>query len=153
MAAISTSETGTEGLIDGGCENYYQEPYIPKTFLWQNYVNSTLAFAPDDATVKLYVFEMTSEEQAKGIYTAILQRPNYASRTGMPDDWQATSPPVGAESRVQDTGSQWWVNFHQGVFYVEVLGPSYGPPPDLPPACADNRQEAVRFAQAVASKI
>jgi hypothetical protein len=154
VAATAVGEIETESLIDGGCENYYQDPYMPKMFLWQNYVNATLASAPDGATVKLYVFEMPSEEQAKGIFTAILQRPNYAGRTGMPNDWQATAPAVGSESRVQDTGSQWWVNFHSGVFYVEVLlGPSYGPPPDYPEADTDNRQEAVRFAQGVASKI
>jgi hypothetical protein len=154
VAAIGVGETGTEALIDGGAENYFQEPNVPTTFVWQNYVNSTLSAAPDGATVKLYIFEMPSADQAKGIYTAILQRPSHAARTGMPGDWEPTTPPVGTESRIQDTASQWWVNFYKSVFYVEVLlDPSYGPPPDYTPANADTKQEAVRFAQVVASKI
>jgi hypothetical protein len=72
----------------------------------------------------------------------------------MPDDWGPTTPTVGTESRIQDTASQWWINFHQDVFYVEVLlAPSFGPPPDWAPANADTKQETLRFAQAVASKI
>ncbi len=149
-AMTANTETGVGALIDGGYENYFQEPNLPKMFLWQNYVNSTLAAAPDGATVKLYIFEMPSVEQANGIYTAILQRPAYVSTNG----WDPTTPTVGTESRIQDTASQWWINFHQGVFYVEVLlGPSYGPPPDYALGNADTKAEAVRFAQAVASKI
>jgi hypothetical protein len=120
-------------------------------FLWQNYVNSTLPAAPppDGATVKLYIFEMPSADQAKGIYSAILPRPAYAAAA-----WEPTTPTLGTESRVQDTNTQWWVNFHQGVFYVEVLlSPSFGPPPDYAPANADTKQEAVRFAQAVAAQM
>ena len=109
---------------------------------------------PEGASVKLYIFEMPSEDQAVGIYRTILQLPSYASRTGMPGDWEPTTPTVGTESRIQDTASQWWINFHQGVFYIEVLlDPSYGPPPDYALGNAETKQEAVRFAQAVASKI
>jgi hypothetical protein len=148
-AKTATSETGVEALIDGGSENYFQAPNFPKMFIWQNYVNSTLPSAPEGATVKLYIFEMSSADQAKGIYTAILNRPSY---TG---EWEPSTPTVGTESRIQNTSSQWWINFYQGVFYVEVLlSPSYGPPPDyLPPSSADTKQETVRFAQAIASKI
>jgi hypothetical protein len=153
-AMTATSEKQTEALIDGGSENYFQEPYLPKMFIWQNYLNSTLSAAPDGATVKLYIFKMASADQAKGIYTSILQRPGWGSRTGMPDDWQAVTPTLGTESRLQDTASQWWINFHQDVFYVEILlAPSYGPPPEFTPANADTKQEAVRFARAVAAKI
>ena len=134
-AMTATTQTGVASLIDGGFENYYQEPNIPEMFLWQNYVNSTLSAAPEGASVRLYIFEMPSVEQAEGIYTAILQRPSHAGRTGLPGDWEPTTPTVGTESRVQDTATQWWINFHQGVFYVEVLlDPSYGPPPDYEPA-------------------
>jgi len=154
VAATGAGETGTEALIDGGAENYFVEPNIPTTFVWQNYVNSTLPAAPEGAILKLYIFELLSADQAQGMYSAILQRPSHAARTGMPGDWEPTTPPLGAESRIQDTASQWWVNFHQGVFYVEVLlDPSYGPPPDYTPANADTKQETVRFAQVVASKI
>jgi hypothetical protein len=61
---------------------------------------------------------------------------------------------VGAESRIEDTGSAWWVNFHQGAFYVEVvLSPSTGPAPDYAPGNPATKAEAIRFAQAVASAI
>jgi hypothetical protein len=151
VAATATTETGIGALIYGGYENYYQEPNIPKMFLWQEYVNSTLPAAPEGAYVKLYIFEMPSADQATGIYTAILQRPAYASTSG----WEPTTPTVvGTESRIQDTASQWWINFHQSVFYVEVLlDPSYGPPPDYALGNADTKAETVRFAQAVARKI
>ena len=154
QARIATSELGVEALIDGGSENYFQEPNIPKTFVWQNYVNSTLAAAPDGATVRLYIFEMPSADEAQGIYTAILQRSSHSSRTGMPGDWEPTTPTLGTESRIQDTASQWWINFHKDVFYVEVLlDPSYGPPPDYALGNAETKQETVRFAQAVATRI
>ena len=154
VAATGAGETGTEALIDGGAENYFQEPNIPTTFVWQNYVSSTLAAAPDGAKVKLYIFELPSAAQAEGIYTAILQRPSHAARAGMPGDWEPTTPTVGTESRIQDTATQWWVNFHHGAFYVEVLlDPSYGPPPDYALGNAETKQEAVRFAQAVAARI
>ena len=154
VAATGAGETGTEALINGGAENYFQEPNIPTTFVWQNYVSSTLSAAPDGAKVKLYIFELPSAAQAQGIYTAILQRPSHAARTGMPGDWEPTTPILGTESRIQDTATQWWVNFHQGVFYVEVLlDPSYGPPPDYALGNAETKQEAVRFAQAVAARI
>jgi hypothetical protein len=148
-AKTATSLNGVENLIDGGSENYFQGSNLPKMFFWQNYVNSTLPSAPEGATVKLYIFELPSADQAKGIYTAILKRPSY---TG---EWEPSTPTVGTESRIQNTSSQWWINFNQGVFYVEVLlAPSYGPPPDyLPPSNADTKQETVRFAQAIASKI
>jgi hypothetical protein len=153
-AMTATTQTGVAGLIDGGFENYYQEPNIPQMFLWQNYVNATLAAAPEGAAVKLYIFEMPSAAEAKGIYTAILQRPSHSSRTGQPGDWEPTAPTIGTESRIQDTSSQWWVNFYQDVFYIEVLlDPSFGPPPDYALGNAANKQEAVGFAQKVAAKI
>jgi hypothetical protein len=153
-AMTATTQTGVAGLIDGGFENYYQEPNIPQMFLWQNYVNATLAAAPEGAAVKLYIFEMPSAAEAKGIYTSILQRPSHSSRTGQPGDWEPTAPTIGTESRIQDTSSQWWINFYQDVFYIEVLlDPSFGPPPDYALGNAATKQEAVGFAQKVAAKI
>ena len=153
-AMTGATEKQVEDLIDGGAEDFFQEPNIPTLFLWQNYLNSTLAAAPDGAMVKLYILELPSADQAKGLYTQILTRPNYQRKTGMPDDWAPTTPTVGEESRIQDTGAQWWVNFHKAVFYVEVLmEPSVGPPPDYATGNADTKQEAMRFAQAIASRI
>jgi hypothetical protein len=43
---------------------------------------------------------------------------------------------------------------HQDLFYVEVqLYPSSGPAPDYTPGNADLKNEALRFAQAIASSI
>jgi hypothetical protein len=61
---------------------------------------------------------------------------------------------MGDDSRIQDTGTAWWVNFRKKAFYVEVLlAPSYGPPPDYAIGDADLKNEALRFAQAIASRI
>jgi hypothetical protein len=143
-----------EALVDGAAADFFTPPYEPKEFAWQNYVNSTLPAAPEDAYLSLYVLRMPSAEQARGLYAALLQGALYTRRLGTPDDWQPTSPPVGTESRVQDTGSDWWINFHQDVFYVEVrLDPSCGPAPDYTPGNAATKAEALRFAQSVASAI
>ena len=136
-AATATTEIETEALIDGAAANFYMAPYTPKVFAWQNYVNSTLPAAPEGARLSLFILQMPSVAQATGIYEALLQSPLYSRQTGTPNDWQAPSPPVGTESRIQDTGSQWWINFHKDVFYVEVsLDPSYGPAPDYMPGWA-----------------
>ena len=151
-AMTASSKQEAVGLIDGGAEPFYRDPFTPEQFLWQNYVNSALAAAPDGAWVMLYILEMPSAEQAGGLYTAILQEPEYKRKAGTSEDWQPTSPLLGTESRIQDSGSSWWINFHQGVYYVEVqLGPSYGPPPDYTPSDPDLKQECFRFAQAIAS--
>jgi hypothetical protein len=150
----ATTEQEAVALIDGGAEAFYMAPYTPRVFAWQNYVNSTLPAAPDGARLRLYVLQMPSADQAAGLYTAVLQLAEYSRKSGTPDDWQPTSPPVGAESRIQDTATSWWVNFHQDVFYVEVnLDPSYGPAPDYTPGNASTKAEAIRFAQAVAAAI
>ena len=148
------TKEGAEGLIDGAANPFYLAPYTPKLFVWQVYLNTTLPAAPDGASVNLYILEMPSAEQASGLYTSLLQYSEYARKSGTPDDWKPTSPPLGTESRIQDTTSQWWINFHQDVFYVEVsLDPSTGPAPDYTPSDPDLKQEAVRFAQAVAGRI
>jgi hypothetical protein len=148
------TKTEAEGLIDGAASPFYLDPYSPKLFVWQVYVNTTLPAAPDGAQASLYILEMPSAEQASGLYASLLQYSEYARKSGTPDDWQATSPRLGTDSRIQDTTSQWWVNFHKDVFYVELsLDPSTGPAPDYTPSDPDLKQEAVRFAQAVASKM
>jgi hypothetical protein len=150
----ATTQQDTEALIDGAAADFFMPPYTPKEFVWQNYVNTTLPFAPDGAWLSLYVLWMPSAEQATGLYAALLQASLYSTRVGTPDDWHPTTPPVGTESRIQDTGSSWWINFHQDAFYVEIaLDPSYGPAPDYIPGSAETKAEALRFALAVASKI
>jgi hypothetical protein len=151
-ALTADSELGTELLIDGGAADLFMAPYKPKEFAYQNFVNATLRSAPDGAHVKLYILLMPSVEEAKGLYKGLLQASNYARKTGTPEDWQAPSPLVGDESRFQDTGSQWWVNFRKDVFYCEVsLDPSAGPAPDYTPGNNETKTEAIRFAQAIAS--
>jgi hypothetical protein len=150
----ATTQQDTEALIDGAAADFFMPPYTPKEFAWQNYVNTTLPIAPDGARLSLYILWMPSAEQATGLYAALLQASLYSTRVGTPDDWQPTTPPVGTESRIQDTGSSWWINFHQDAFYVEIaLDPSYGPAPDYVPGSAETKAEALRFALAVASKI
>ncbi len=146
----ATTKAEAVGLIDGAAAPFYKDPYTPKEFVWQNYVNTSLPAAPppNGAGLVLYIWEMPSADQASGLYTALLQESEYSG------NWQPTSPPLGAESRIEDTNTAWWVNFHQGVFYVEVfLSPSYGPAPDYTPGNTDLQAEALRFAQAIASKI
>lgn len=147
----ATDATGVIGLIDGGGESYFKG-YTPKLFVWQPYVNESLPSVPDGASLDLRVIEYPSADQASGIYSAVLNLGDYAART--PEGWQPTSPAIGTEARIQDTTRQWWVNFHQGVFYVEVVvDPSTGPEPNFTPGNEETKKEAIRFAQAVAGKI
>jgi hypothetical protein len=137
------------GLIDGGAEAYFVESYAAKLFVWQLYTNDSLPAAPDGASIDLRVVEYPSADQAAGLYEAVVPLGDYARR-----EWEPTSPAMGTASRIQDTGSQWWVNFYQGTFYVEVvLDPSTGPAPDYLPGDTDLKAEAIRFAQAVAGKM
>jgi len=153
-AMTATTKQDAVGLIDGGADPFYRDPFTPKQFLWQNYVNDSLAAAPSGAWIMLYILEMPSAEQASGLYASLLKESDYARKAGTSEDWQPTSPLLGAESRIQDTNSSWWINFHQGVYYVEVqLGPSSGPPPEYTRSDPDLKQECFRFAQTVASGI
>jgi hypothetical protein len=154
-AVVATNQQELESLIDGGAIPFYTSPYQPKVFAWQNYVNETLRDALDGAHVSLYVVQMPSAEDAAGLYKALLGFSEYSRKVGTPDDWQdPTSPRLGTDSRIQDTGSQWWVNFYKDAFYVEVmLDPSYGPAPDYVPGSPALKAEALRFAQVVASRL
>jgi hypothetical protein len=152
-AMTATNLTEATNLIDGAAEPYYVGPNIPKMFLWQNYLNPTLS-APEGSRVSLYIFVMPTAAQAKGLYTALLQFSEYRRRTGTPDDWQPTVPVIGTESRMEDTGTQWWINFYKDVYYVEILlDPSYGPPPEYLIGDPAAQQAALRFAQAIAARI
>jgi len=143
-----------EGLIDGGASPFFNAPNIPKLFVWQNYINTTLPAAPDNALIYVYILEMPSAALAKGLYTAVASLSEYSRRSGTSEDWKAVTPSLGTESRIQDTSSQWWINFYQGVFYVEVvMSPSAGPAPDYLPSDIDLKNEAIKFARAIASKI
>jgi hypothetical protein len=151
---IATTQQEAEALIDGAAAGFFVAPYTPNVFAYQVYVNSTLPAAPDGANLTLYILQMPSAEQATGLYRAVLTLSEYSMRAGTPEDWQPTTPALGTESRIEDTATEWWINFHKDVFYVEVkLSPSYGPPPDYIPGSIDTKQEALRFAQAVASRI
>jgi len=153
-AMTGTTVKEVEALIDGGADPFFMEPYKPKMFLWQNYMSSSVAAAPDGATLAIFILQMPSADQASGLYTALLDISEYARKSGTPDDWQPTSPILGDGSRIQDTGTSWWINFHKGEFYVEVImDPSYGPPPDYKIGDPDLKKECYRFAEALASKI
>jgi hypothetical protein len=150
-----TTIKGVERLIDGAATPFFIEPYAPKLFVWQNYVNMTLPAAlPDGAFISMYLLQMPSAEQASGLYTSLLKLSEYNRKQGTADDWKPTSPPLGDEARIEDTGSTWWINFHKGEYYVEiVLSPSTGPAPDFLPGDADTKNEAMHFAKAVADKM
>lgn len=152
-AMMATNYTETVNLIDGAAENFYTAPNIPRLFLWQNYLNPALS-PPDGAMVRLFILVMPSAAQAKGLYTAILEKAEYTRSLGTPLDWQPTTPTIGTESRIQDTGAQWWINFYKDVYYVEVLlDPSFGPPPDYVLGDPATKQAALGFAQAIAARI
>jgi hypothetical protein len=151
VAATATTVEDVVALIDGTAEDFFAAPFTPKMFAWQNYVNSTVADAPDGATANLYILEMPSADQASGLYASVVTLPLYARR-----QWQdPTTPPVGTGSRIQNSGTDWWINFYKGNFYIELkVTPSQGPPPDYLPADLEStKTEAYRFAQAIAGRI
>jgi hypothetical protein len=158
-AATASSLDEAVGLIDGGAAPFYKAPYSPKMFVWQNFANSTLPAAPPPkgASLMLYILQMPSEDQARGLYADLRSTggTDYSRLQGTAQDWQdPTTPPLGTDSRIEDTGAQWWVNFYKGVYYAEVmLFPSYGPAPDYVTSQPDLKKETLRFAEAVASKM
>jgi hypothetical protein len=157
----STLEEGTS-LIDGGMEPFYADGFSPKKFIWQNYKNGSLPAAPVDswnsqgATLMLFVFQLSSAAQASGLYQNLLKFVQYTRlKTATSSGWEEpTTPLVGAKSRMQDTGADWFVNFQKDEYYVEIrFSPSNGPAPDFTPGNLDLKKEALRFAQAVASRL
>jgi hypothetical protein len=157
----TTMDEGTS-LIDGGIEPFYADGFSPKLFIWQNYKNSRLPSAPADssnpkgATLSLYVLRLPSADQASGLYQNLLKYSEYTrKKTATSSGWEEPTPPLlGAKSRIQDTGADWFINFQKNEYYVEIsLTPSNGPAPDFTPSDASLKQEALRFAQAVASRL
>jgi hypothetical protein len=155
VAALATNVTDTTNLIDGAAADFFAAPYSPVTFAWQNYLNASLespippSAGGPGATLKLYILQMPSADQACGLYTSLLSDNFYASTWTDP-----TSPTVGTKSRITDSGTDWWVNFCKGVHYVEArLSPSYGPAPDYTPGDATTKKAAMDFAVAVAAKM
>jgi len=161
--ATATTEPATEALIDGAAADFFAAPSTPVLFAWQTYLNTTVSTAntatgaPDTnpefvngATLDLKILQMPSTAQAAGLYASLRAASLYAGKT-----WaEPTSPKIGTDSRLADTGDHWWINFYQGDFYVEVsMGPSYSPPPDFTPGNTVTRDLAFAFAAAVAGKI
>jgi hypothetical protein len=154
-AATATTEIDTEDLIDGAAADFFAAPNTPKQFAWQNYVSTTVTDAPSGASVTLYVLQLPSAAEAKTLYSSLLSASLYSRKVGTPDDWKdPTSPLVGTDSRIQDTGDHWWINFYKGNYYVEVsLSPSAGPAPDFTPGDAATKTAAFSFATSIAGKI
>jgi len=150
-----TTKAEVEAWIDGAATPFFLAPSTPTMFAWQNYTNPTLPAAqPDVASISMYILQMPSVDQANGLYTAVLPLSEYARKAGTAEDWKPTTPTIGDASRIEDDGSHWWINFHKGVFYVEIkLDPSTGPAPDYTASDPDTMKEAVRFAQAVADRM
>jgi hypothetical protein len=150
VAATATTATAASDLIDGGSEAFFNAQFSPMVLAWQNYVNTTLV-PPTTYTLKLYIIQMSSAAQASALYASLTAATStdtlYTSNT-----WTATSPVVGNESRITDSGTDWWINFDKGVYYVEVrLSPSYDA--SFNPSDPVSQAEAMRFAQAVAAKM
>jgi hypothetical protein len=162
-AATATTEVDTEALIDGAAAEFFAAPYAPVQFAWETYVNATISTAdtaspawdqqfPDGAAVDLKILQLPSAAQASGLYASLKPAALYAKYDSKWAD--PSSPKVGTDSRVVDTGDHWWINFYQGNFSVEVsMGPSYNPPPDYIPGNTVTQAAAFAFAAAVAGKI
>jgi hypothetical protein len=153
IAAVATTEMDAESLIDGAASDFFTGPAVPTTFVWQNYYDPSLPSAmggPGGSTLSLYILKMPSAAQALTLYTSLRQSTLYAG-----NDWSdPTSPLVGARSRITDSGTDWWINFCKGSYYVEVrMTPSYGPPPDYAPSDAAQKKAAMDFASAIAARM
>ena len=155
-ATATTEEQATTGLgLDGASEPFYAG-FTPVIFAMQNYVNTSLdepgcatAAFPDCHALMLFVVQMSSADQAASLYTSVLSSQLYAAGT---NPWETpTTPLVGTNSRIDDTGTQWWINFYKGIYYVQVkMTPSYATTANT---ADQSKAEALRFATAVASKM
>ena len=135
-AAVATSKT--QAAVDlqlGDAVEPFYAGYSPKKLALQSYVNSNMG-----GTVVVIVLEMPTADQAAALYGSLVSDVSYSSSV-----WEDPAN-VGTASRIADTGTTWWVNFYQGVYYVEdKLYPSGGD--------ATTRADALEFAQAIAQKI
>jgi hypothetical protein len=152
VAATATTEKDVTDLIDGAAADFFAAPYTPQNFAWQNYVNASLPSpmgATTGSTMKLYIMQMPSGQPCT-LYTSLLKVALYSTNT-----WtDPTSPAIGTKSRITDSGTDWWINFCTGNYYVEArLSPSYGPAPDYAIGDATQKQAAMDYAVAVASKM
>jgi hypothetical protein len=150
VAATATTAQGTTDLIGSAAANFFAAPYSPVTFAWQNYINASLVSPQNStsgSTLKLYILQMPSADQACGLYTSLLSASLYRLTWTDP-----TSPTVGTKSRITDSGTDWWVNFCKGNYYVEVrLMPSYAA--DFTPSDPGQKKAAMDFAVAAAANI
>ena len=150
VAATATTAQGATDLIGSAAANFFAAPYSPVTFAWQNYVNASLVSPQNStsgSTLKLYILQMPSADQACGLYTSLLSASLYRLTWADP-----TSPTVATKSRIADSGTDWWINFCKGNYYVEVrMTPSYAA--DLTPGDPAQKQAAMDFAVAVAAKM
>jgi hypothetical protein len=162
--ATATNQGATNDLIDGASADFFpsDSSYTPVLFAWQDYLSTSISTSsttdgtpdvqfPKGATLTLYVLQMPSAAQASGLYGSLLNASLYDGKA-----WtDPSSPKVGTGSRVANAGgTNWWINFYQGDFYVEVsMGPSYSPPPDYTADNPTTRAAAFAFAAAVAGKI
>ncbi len=150
VAATATTAQGTTDLIGSAAANFFAAPYSPVAFAWQNYINASLVSPQNStsgSTLKLYILQMPSADQACGLYTSLLSASLYHLTWADP-----TSPTVGTKSRITDSGTDWWINFCKGNYYVEVrLMPSYAA--DFTPSDPGQKKAAMDFAVAVAANI
>jgi hypothetical protein len=152
VAATATTEKDVTDLIDGAAADFFAAPYSPQNFAWQNYVNASLPSplgATTGSTMKLYILQMPAGQPCN-LYTSLLNVALYKSNT-----WtDPTSPAIGTKSRITDSGTDWWINFCKGNYYVEArLSPSYGAAPDYAVADATQKQAAMDYAVAIAAKL
>jgi hypothetical protein len=152
VAATATTEQAVTDLIDGAAADFFASPYTPQNFAWQNYLNASLPSpmgATTGSTMKLYILQMPSGQPCN-LYASLLNVALYSSNT-----WtDPTTPAIGTKSRITDSGTDWWINFCKGSYYVEVrLSPSYGPAPDYAVSDAGQKKAALDYATAIAAKM
>lgn len=152
VAATGTTKDEVVDLVDGAAADFFADPFTPKGFAWQNYVNASLhpPMGAAAASLRLYILEMPDAGQAESLYAELRKGSLYAGNV-----WtDPTSPALGSKSRITDSGADWWINFAKGKYYVEVrMTPSYGPEPNYEPGDATTKAAALAFAAAVAAKM
>jgi hypothetical protein len=106
--------------MDGGAMGFYANPDgAPTTAAVQDYVNATL-IAPVVYQMQVWVMQMPSATAASGLY-AYLPSPACTEPFYKVTWEEPTSPMVGTQSRIINPGTQWWINFYKGTYYVELF--------------------------------